>query len=1161
MAVKLNKLGVKNSLWNNIRANKGSGKAPTKEMLKQERKINAKYKEGGTIGKYPEGGDVFSNPELANALPDNSPVRIGNEDLYKNYKPVVSPYTYQEPAANIPSAKEKKEIKKAIKKEEAAIENMSPVKKAMITNPAKAQTFQPLAADAQAMYEEKKKNPNWKNFKGNYSIYSKENSMLNLFDNKHNLLDQTRAGRGVGKGDNPNLANPENWYDSNKNKKGQENAIKNATTPAGAYAIKENPMNYNNYGTKTYSFGDVNKYNAQTAMHGIYKGDSYNRTKIINDPNIKQAFVSNGCLNIPAPFLNKNDSRINTGDSLFVTKEPKFANGGRVLPRFGKGGNWAGTDAKGNAIQTTFGKSTAGQNVVTGAGIAAAAVPMLTSFIPDEQVTDSEGNVLGAKENMGKGVLNSAAQGASMGMAAGPWGAAIGAGLGAIYGGVTNSMANADLDRAKQQANMRIQSKNLSNKLLTNQNNYSINSYNNDQMIAANGGTVVNQDMGNPNAELELQETFRDPMTGETGMVDGPSHDNGGIEMNLAEGTQIWSDRLKHNGRTFASLTKPIINQIANLEKGTDSNPNSRFKQNTIKLLNSQLDFFFDKQEAGKQQDEMKRTLKKQNGGVVEDMGNYHYGDGGIHIKPENKGKFTAWANAHDMGVQEAARHVMANKEDYSSTIVKRANFAKNAAGWKHAMGGYVLPKYYLGGEGGEDEDNMPNTANIYKRPTSNVNGIKISNNPYDKRQFMLDQLNPNMTQYKTFDPAVSAYKANQNADLAAVNNNLGAQMNQMNISSNRGIPNTMGPMNRPAGYQEPVRPMQTVPTMPMGYDNNAMLKRSIKPYYNNADNNYNAAVPIEAQAQETWKGTMPTDMNTLRRGASDYENTFNDMRGAQSAYENRFRNAQGEYEDLVKLRKAQGEYQNQPVAATQPENRSQWYRNNNGQLIQAGALAGSTFGQLANINRQTAPGINPNVRLTGAIPTPRFMDLSGQRGAINRAAFGAMEGAQRGFGSSASAQAFKNKARLDQLQGLGQSYLAQENANADIYNKFAGMQGDAAMREAIMNSEIGRGNIENRFNFDQSKMRAQNAALATLGHGVGDIGRNITNYGNEMDRVNILASQYEPSVIGSIYKNNPKLLEEAWNKKQISENTYNKYKNPVQAKYGGTIKKRSLKY
>jgi len=39
-------------LWDNIRANKGSGKKPTKQMLKQEKKIkseemNTKYKKGG----------------------------------------------------------------------------------------------------------------------------------------------------------------------------------------------------------------------------------------------------------------------------------------------------------------------------------------------------------------------------------------------------------------------------------------------------------------------------------------------------------------------------------------------------------------------------------------------------------------------------------------------------------------------------------------------------------------------------------------------------------------------------------------------------------------------------------------------------------------------------------------------------------------------------------------------------------------------------------------------------------------------------------------------------------------------------------------------------------------------------------------------------------
>lgn len=69
---------------------------------------------------------------------------------------------------------------------------------------------------------------------------------------------------------------------------------------------------------------------------------------------------------------------------------------------------------------------------------------------------------------------------------------------------------------------------------------------------------------------------------------------------------------------------------------------------------------------------------------------------GPINIKKKNRGKFTASAKRAGMGVQEYARHILANKDKYSSTLVKRANFARNAAGWKHALGGYI-----------KDRDNM----------------------------------------------------------------------------------------------------------------------------------------------------------------------------------------------------------------------------------------------------------------------------------------------------------------------------------------------------------------------------------------------------------------------------------------------------------------------
>lgn len=63
---KINKLGVENSLWNNIRENIGSGKKPTKQMLEQEAKIN-KMQTGGVMqGQPPVNFENVLYKELAN---------------------------------------------------------------------------------------------------------------------------------------------------------------------------------------------------------------------------------------------------------------------------------------------------------------------------------------------------------------------------------------------------------------------------------------------------------------------------------------------------------------------------------------------------------------------------------------------------------------------------------------------------------------------------------------------------------------------------------------------------------------------------------------------------------------------------------------------------------------------------------------------------------------------------------------------------------------------------------------------------------------------------------------------------------------------------------------------------------------------------------------
>ena len=54
-----------------------------------------------------------------------------------------------------------------------------------------------------------------------------------------------------------------------------------------------------------------------------------------------------------------------------------------------------------------------------------------------------------------------------------------------------------------------------------------------------------------------------------------------------------------------------------------------------------------------------------------------------IHIKKENRGKFTAAAKRAGMGVQEYANKVLRDP-NASPQLKKRANFARNAKKWKH---------------------------------------------------------------------------------------------------------------------------------------------------------------------------------------------------------------------------------------------------------------------------------------------------------------------------------------------------------------------------------------------------------------------------------------------------------------------------------------------
>ena len=128
----------------------------------------------------------------------------------------------------------------------------------------------------------------------------------------------------------------------------------------------------------------------------------------------------------------------------------------------------------------------------------------------------------------------------------------------------------------------------------------------------------------------------------------------------------------------------------------------------------------------------------------------------GIEIKPENEGKFTAWAKARGMGVQEAAKKVMANKDRYPTRIVKMANFAKNAAGWNKAQDGVEIQKL------------SPDGRNII----TEKNGMTIlTDNPYDN-QDAKSQLQDIEIQIKLLQQqaAIAKAQAQANAKKALLN-------------------------------------------------------------------------------------------------------------------------------------------------------------------------------------------------------------------------------------------------------------------------------------------------------------------------------------------------------------------------------------------------------
>ncbi len=165
--------------------------------------------------------------------------------------------------------------------------------------------------DVKMIVNEKKSNPKFKTFDGKYYILSKENSTMYVFNNNHRLIDQAVVGRGRVIGDFPNASNPDSDF-----------AGSHATTPAGS-GVFGNVENDPSYGGNV---ADIKFNNPRLgdglAMHPIYPPEFAKRNAILQDPVQVDKLMSFGCINVPKEILERPTFGVNSGDSIFITKEP-----------------------------------------------------------------------------------------------------------------------------------------------------------------------------------------------------------------------------------------------------------------------------------------------------------------------------------------------------------------------------------------------------------------------------------------------------------------------------------------------------------------------------------------------------------------------------------------------------------------------------------------------------------------------------------------------------------------------------------------------------------------------------------------------------------------------------------------------------------------------
>jgi hypothetical protein len=616
-------------------------------------------------------------------------------------------------------------------------------------------------------------------------------------------------------------------------------------------------------------------------------------------------------------------------------------------------------------------------------------------------------------------------------------------------------------------------------------------------------------------------------------------------------------------------------------------------------------------------------------------MGGYIYSEGGsIHIKPENKGKFTSWAKSHGMGVQEAASHVMANKEDYSSTIVKRANFAKNASKWKHQDGGTVkrsLNQYSQGGDmtgpiqlgamvgnlalgavpDNEVTDAEGNALGSYQStgksigqgaltgaaagsvfgPVGTVVGGLVGGaagyfqgkQQEDEMKKVQAAANNNIMSKKRIggpNSPITTMPTNVNNMYpygGTINDDQPGAIAELELQEQMQLPDGTvmgvdGPsheqggieVNVPEGtrvFSDRLKNGKRTFAQDAKSINSKIAKLDKKPdsqAKSNTEMLFNKQLDNLFNTQEEMKivkeqkrmfskgGTIPPAHNgmypahnvrIMKHGGLIHYDGIDGRRGIIEPIFGVRSNPPKPTPNI--LLKAPNINNGKPFTQSQIDNITGQGQNPVGETgfnVSPQQMGYATQGltnliQNQQINKVKAPrSIGPVTFSAGR--SPEYVDYSAERAAIDAETAAARKGVNLGSGSYSTQAANLQKIMNQKMMGKGRSFQTQENANKQLNNAYSAAQAAAYNQGVQTNLGIDQYNLENLYNYDLWK--AGNRMKAT-----GSMGDNMTNmFNNEIARDNQLA-YYE--MMSRMYED------------KIAKDIAIK-------KYGGTIKKRSLK-